>query len=408
MKFSVLLPTRNRIDLLRYAIESVRRQDYSDWEIVVSDNASEEDVRGYVTSLGDSRIRYVRTESFVPVTENWNNVLRHASGDYVLMLGDDDAIMGGYFRELAACIEQHDGPDVIYTDAYQFAYPNVIPGHATAFIQRGYTEFLRGNFAAEPFWLDKVKAKELVRKSMSFRVAFGFNMQHYLVSRKMVREISRAGDFYQSPYPDYYAANALLLEASRILVVPHPLVVIGISPKSFGYYYFNDKESEGDTFLNNVPEPDIRRRLERIVLPGSSMNSSWLYAMEAVKRNFDRNGRMAISYRRYRFFQIYAVYVRSGIAGVRRLLPKLSVVELLVCFMLGIVMALSKIIPLKKVRQTFWTGIFDLVGPHPRFDLKIREVPYRNILEMIQSEGNRGVTVSAPSHEAGCAGTRMS
>src|SRR5687768_11034765 len=85
MKFSVLLPTRNRLELLRYAIESVRRQFYQDWEIVVSDNDSIEDVRGYVASLGDGRIRYVRTPRFIPVTDNWSNALAHSSGDYVVM-----------------------------------------------------------------------------------------------------------------------------------------------------------------------------------------------------------------------------------------------------------------------------------------------------------------------------------
>ena len=48
MKLSVLLPTRNRLTFLRYAIESVRRQDVPDWEIIVSDNHSEEDIAGYI------------------------------------------------------------------------------------------------------------------------------------------------------------------------------------------------------------------------------------------------------------------------------------------------------------------------------------------------------------------------
>ena len=73
MKFSVLLPTRNRLDLLYYAVETVRRQDYLDWEIIVSDNFSEEDIAGYIKSLDDSRIKYFRTGKFVPVTDNWNN-----------------------------------------------------------------------------------------------------------------------------------------------------------------------------------------------------------------------------------------------------------------------------------------------------------------------------------------------
>ncbi len=100
MKFSVLLPTRNRLDLLSYAIETVRRQDYSDWEIIVSDNFSEEDIAGYVRSIDDSRIKYCRTDKFVPVTDNWNNALAKSDGDYVIMLGDDDCLMKGYFSTL--------------------------------------------------------------------------------------------------------------------------------------------------------------------------------------------------------------------------------------------------------------------------------------------------------------------
>ena len=65
--FLGVLNQNNRLDLLRYAVESVRLQDYNDWEIVVSDNCSEEDIAGYVESLGDSRIKYVRTERSVPV-----------------------------------------------------------------------------------------------------------------------------------------------------------------------------------------------------------------------------------------------------------------------------------------------------------------------------------------------------
>ena len=96
MLFSVLLPTHDRLEYLRYAVESVRRQDEADWELIVSDNDSTDDIAGFVQSLGDERVRYVRTDRFVPVTENWNNALRHSRGDYVVMLGDDDALLPGY------------------------------------------------------------------------------------------------------------------------------------------------------------------------------------------------------------------------------------------------------------------------------------------------------------------------
>src|SRR5687768_14162221 len=120
MKFSVLLPTRNRLEYLRYAVQTVLRQDYADWELIISDNFSEDDIAGYVQSLNDERIKYYRTDSFVPVTDNWNNALYKSSGDYVIMLGDDDGLMPGYFTTMQRLIAEYSEPDVIYTKAYIF------------------------------------------------------------------------------------------------------------------------------------------------------------------------------------------------------------------------------------------------------------------------------------------------
>ena len=127
MKFSVLLPTRNRLELLKYAVESVRRQDYPDWEIIISDNFSEQDIAGYVASLNEPRIKYYRTGSFIPVTDNWNTALEKSSGDYVTMLGDDDCLMKGYFTAVHHLIQKNDHPDFIYNSAFLYAYPKVMP-----------------------------------------------------------------------------------------------------------------------------------------------------------------------------------------------------------------------------------------------------------------------------------------
>ena len=132
---SVLLPTRDRLEYLRYAVESVRRQDVGDWEIVVSDNDSSDDVVGYVAGLRDERIRYVRTDGFVPVTENWNNALRHSRGEYVVMLGDDDALLPGYCSALKRVRDRFDSPDVVYTGARLFAYPGVLADEPAGYVQ---------------------------------------------------------------------------------------------------------------------------------------------------------------------------------------------------------------------------------------------------------------------------------
>jgi glycosyltransferase involved in cell wall biosynthesis len=305
VKFSILLPTRNRLSLLKLAIGTVLSQDYPDWEIVVSDNASSDDVAGYLRSLEDRRIRWSRTESAIPVTDNWNRALDMSTGDYIVMLGDDDGLLPGYFTTNKVAIERFGDPEVLYVQGVQFVYAGVMPGHPKSFIQVANCEFVGGQI--EPYLLDQTAARQAVRKSASFRVAFPYNMQYWLISRRLVERMRRKGGFFKSPYPDYYAANSILLEADKVVVQPLPLVAVGISRQSFGYYYFSNREQEGVKFLQGEAPPD--RVAPGIEIPGSNMNTSWLLAMQAMQQNFGESRGLSVSVWRYRYLQIRKAYV---------------------------------------------------------------------------------------------------
>jgi len=386
MKFSILLPTRNRLDLLRLAVRSVLEQDYGEWEIVVADNASSEDVGGFVASLRESRVRYVRSDTVLPVTENWNRSLEHSGGDYFIMLGDDDCLMRGCLRTVGTLLKDFARPDVLYTEAVQYAYPGVMPGRRSPFIQFGYCEFM-GN-ARQPFLLDRSEALRMVRKSLRFEIGFGYNMQHSFVSRALVDKLRPKGPFFQSPYPDYYATNAAFLAAERILVSPWPLVAIGISPKSFGWYYFNQREDEGVEFLKNVADPDLAARVKPVTLPGSNMNTSWLLSMEALKRNFSGDTPLAVSYWRYRFIQFRSIF--SSSPSLRSFLAILwrrgTTLEITLWSLFAVVVYVQH-----RLFRNRWpellNGILDWIHTsHPGFNARIREVPYQDILELQRSE----------------------
>lgn len=89
---SVLIATYNRADLLGEAIESVRRQTYQDWEIIVSDDASSDNTKEVVEALAaeDLRIRYFRHEKNVGISKNRNSGLAAARGEYLAPLDSDD------------------------------------------------------------------------------------------------------------------------------------------------------------------------------------------------------------------------------------------------------------------------------------------------------------------------------
>ena len=379
MKFSVLLPTRNRVELLRYAVESVRRQDYADWEIIVSDNDSSEDVAGYVSSLNDPRIRYVRTGGFIPVTDNWNLALEKSSGDYVVMLGDDDCLLPGYFSKLARLIEGHSYPEVFYIEAVQYGYPNVMPDRAKAFVQTGYCEFMAGR--AEPFMLGAGEARSVVEKSMALRLSFSYNMQHSLVSRAAIKRLAPYGPFFQSPYPDYYATNVLLLTSPSVLVVPQALVAIGISPRSFGYYYFNARQAEGDAFLNNLQENLLPESVRRAILPGNTLITCWFAAMACIERNFGREYGLRTNANRYRYLQVLYLGRNADARKIRELWSRLSVSERFrYVAKRALLFLATRLLPKRAARQ-----IWAREGMFPDFDPKLQEVEHRNILELFMA-----------------------
>ena len=329
VRFSVLVPTRNRLEYLPMAIETVRRQDYQDWEIIVSDNDSPQDIAGYVAGLHDPRIRYLRTDRFVSVTENWNTALAASRGDYVVMLGDDDGLVPGYFTTMEGLLNTYGQPDLVYTSAYLYAFPGVLPGYPDGLLDRLPLGFPS---APHPYWLDVEQARRIPRQLLDFRRTIGLNIQFWLISRATIDAVQAKGAFFQSPFPDFYTTCVLFLTASRILIDPRPQVIVGMTQKSYGFFLFNHQEQGGVEHLNSLEIPE---RLRSTVLPGTNSHTSWLLAMEAVRTNYGSQFGLRVNYQRYRMLQIaycYAEYWHGRLSRqeLAELRARLSVPERLV------------------------------------------------------------------------------
>jgi hypothetical protein len=189
--------------------------------------------------------------------------------------------------------------------AFFFAYPGVMPDAPKGFLRRDRNPM----FPEEaPFWLSPDRARSITRGYLDFRMPVASNMQFSLISRRMVDNLSRDGAFFQSPYPDFYATPALFLQSARILIFPQPMVVIGITPKSYGFFHFNDRAADGVKFLKNEEHRPRSAACESVMLPGTSYNDSWLLAMEALSNIHSAAQGMRPNYGRYRLLQIVHTY----------------------------------------------------------------------------------------------------
>ena len=87
---SVVVPTYDRLTLLREAVQSVRAQSYPHWELLVVDDGSADGTAAYLDGLGDPRIRLLAAAHTGNVAHVRNLGMEAASGAYVAFLDSDD------------------------------------------------------------------------------------------------------------------------------------------------------------------------------------------------------------------------------------------------------------------------------------------------------------------------------
>lgn len=103
MPISILMPTFNGIAFVQQAVESVLRQDHSDWELIVSDDGSKDGTREYLATLSDPRIRVHFQEENLGIFGNLNFLFGKASHEITQILCQDDYFFDeGSLRRLMA------------------------------------------------------------------------------------------------------------------------------------------------------------------------------------------------------------------------------------------------------------------------------------------------------------------
>jgi hypothetical protein len=112
-KYSLLVPSYNRPDMIRETVASLVAAARSDTEIIVADDASprQAEIRAVLADLIDSsRIRFIGHTQNLRWSGNRNSLVQAARGDWLILLGDDDRLKAGALERLDRWIEGN--PDI--------------------------------------------------------------------------------------------------------------------------------------------------------------------------------------------------------------------------------------------------------------------------------------------------------
>lgn len=108
-RISIGLPVYNAEKYLRHALDGILSQTFTDFELIICDNASTDSTPEICGSYAasDSRIRFYRNERNLGAAENFNKVFRLARADYFKWIAYDDICMPTFLEKCVEVLERH-------------------------------------------------------------------------------------------------------------------------------------------------------------------------------------------------------------------------------------------------------------------------------------------------------------
>ena len=246
---TVIIPTRERSDVLYHSLKTLTAQKYEDLRIIVSDNASKDRTSEVVKSFNDARIQYINPGKRISMSHNWEFALSHVREGWVGFLGDDDGFLPGALNNVAAAIISTDCKAIRYSTC-NYTWPGV-GASSSGRMQVPLTSGFATRSSTK--WIGKVLSGVTSYTELPTLYNGGFAEVEFLKS------LYRNDKFFHSCTPDVYSGLVIAEQSEDYLRAFEPIAVNGASRHSNGTSFFTarnpDQEKPAEMFLReeNIP-----------------------------------------------------------------------------------------------------------------------------------------------------------
>lgn len=238
--FTVVIPTRERADVLYWSIQTALAQQWAELEVLVCDNCSTDDTEAVVNAFSDSRLHYIRTPKRLSMSHNWEFALSHVKRGWVTLMGDDDGLLPNSLEKVANIIAA-TGTSFIRSNSAYFAWPYVQSdsqrhGRLTVSLERGYRQ------CSSRDSLKKVLLGLGDYRNLPMFYNGGYASTELI---ELARDKS-GGNLYRSMTPDLYSAAVFSMLIPTYVYSREPLAINGASKHSGGTATMSGAQRSGE------------------------------------------------------------------------------------------------------------------------------------------------------------------
>ncbi len=265
--FTVIIPVKNRANYLYYTLQTCMIQDYRNFQVIVSDDGSTDNLKEVVEEAArkDSRIKYVSPNNGLGVgmRDNFEYALNLISEGYVIALGGDDGLLPQSISKMAKILEDTK-QSVISWPAPLYTYPGagIETGHLMLYTKFGRLKNGHKILSANDF-LER-QAINLNYLSDIYSPMFYVKGAVSIDIIKRVKERSPENRFYVCPTPDGYSGIVIAGEIDSYVYSYEPLSIFGLSSSSQGLNYLASDEKaikNSQAFFSNVSKVPMHKEL---------------------------------------------------------------------------------------------------------------------------------------------------
>lgn len=226
---SIIIPTRDRAKYLDACLDSCVEIKNNNIEIIVSDNRSIDNTKQIVLNKKDSRILYIKTKNRVSMRENFEFALNSARGDYVLIIGDDDAIVAEAFSELIGILQCVD------VDAATWPTPFFRWGEGVSSRIGGRLRIRRDQIDGSQKYFGSKAIIDSIVGGKCFEQDNLPAIYHGIVRKSILDKIkTETGNYFNSSIPDVYMSYTLLFYISKFVHINIPVSINAVGRSSGG------------------------------------------------------------------------------------------------------------------------------------------------------------------------------